>query len=73
MPVPRAIIDADVLYRRHPRNLLVWHALVGLYEPHWSARILTETRSNLIERNRAAFGEPRVAAVDGTAGRSTSC
>jgi hypothetical protein len=64
VPAPRAIIDADVLYRRHPRNLLVWHAIVGLYELHWSARIVTETRASLMERNCAAFGEPRAAAVD---------
>jgi hypothetical protein len=44
VPIPRALIDADVLYRRHQRNLLVWHALAGLFELHWSARILDETR-----------------------------
>lgn len=64
MPIPRAVIDADVLYRRHQRNLLVWHALAGLFELHWSERILGETRRHLIERNRSAFGEPRTAAVD---------
>jgi predicted nucleic acid-binding protein len=66
VPIPRAVIDADVLYRRHPRNLLVWHALAGLFELHWSARILAETRRHLIERNAAAFREPRTAAVDRT-------
>ncbi len=71
MPIPRAVIDADVLYRRHPRNLLVWHALAGLFELHWSARILDETRRHLIERNVAAFGEPRAAAVDRTLARVT--
>jgi predicted nucleic acid-binding protein len=71
VPIPRAIIDADVLYRRHPRNLLVWHALAGLFELHWSERILGETRRHLIERNRSAFGEPRATAVDRTLGRVT--
>lgn len=48
MAAPRAIIDADVLYRRHARNLLVWHALEGLFQLHWSRRILDETRANLL-------------------------
>lgn len=71
MPISRAVIDADTLYRRHPRNVLVWHALAGLFELHWSARILAETRRNLVERNRAVFGEPRAAAVDRTLKRVT--
>jgi predicted nucleic acid-binding protein len=71
VPIPRAVIDADVLYRRHTRNLLVWHALAGLFELHWSARILDETRRHLIERNLSACGEPRAAAVDRTLGRVT--
>lgn len=71
MPIPRAIIDADTLYRRHPRNVLVWHALAGLFELHWSARIVAETRRNLVERNRAAFGEPQATAVDRTLRRVT--
>lgn len=44
----RAVIDADTLYRRHARNLLVWHALEGLFQLHWSRRILNETRENLL-------------------------
>jgi predicted nucleic acid-binding protein len=71
VPVPRAVIDADVLYRRHPRNLLVWHAIAGLFELHWSARILDETRRHLIERNLAKSGEPRADAVDRTLVRAT--
>jgi predicted nucleic acid-binding protein len=71
VPILRAVIDADVLYRRHPRNLLVWHALAGLFELHWSERILDETRRHLVERNVATFGERRVAAVDRTLGRVT--
>ena len=71
MPIPRAVVDADILYRRHPRNLLVWHALAGLFELHWSARILAETRRNLVERNLAAFGQRRAGAVDRTLGRLT--
>jgi hypothetical protein len=71
VPIPRAVIDADVLYRRHPRNLLVWHALAGLFELHWSARILDETRRHLIERNLAKLGKPRAEAVDRTLGRVT--
>ncbi len=71
VPIPRAVIDADVLYRRHPRNLLVWHALAGVFELHWSARILDETRRHLVERNVAAYGEPREQAVDRTLRRVT--
>lgn len=71
MPIPRAVIDADVLYRRHPRNLLVWHALAGLFELHWSTRILDETKRHLIERNIARLGEPRTAAIDRTLARVT--
>lgn len=48
MAAPRAVIDADVLYRRHARNLLVWHALEGLFQLHWSRHILDETRANLL-------------------------
>jgi predicted nucleic acid-binding protein len=44
----RAVIDADTLYRRHARNLLVWHALEGLFQLHWSRHILDETRRNLL-------------------------
>jgi predicted nucleic acid-binding protein len=69
--IPRAVIDADVLYRRHPRNLLVWHALAGLFELHWSERILDETRRHLIERNIARLREPRTEAVDRTLARVT--
>lgn len=71
MPIPRAVIDADVLYRRHTRNLLVWHALAGLFELHWSKHILDETRRHLIERNIARFREPRTEAVDRTLARVT--
>lgn len=71
MPNPRAVIDADVLYRRHPRNLLVWHALAGLFKLHWSARILDETRRGLIERNVSRHGEPRPGDVDRTLTRFT--
>lgn len=71
VPIPRAVIDADVLYRRHSRNVLVWHALAGLFELHWSARILDETRRHLIERNIAKLGEPRELAVDRTLQRVT--
>lgn len=71
MPIPRAVIDADILYRRHPRNLLVWHALAGLFELHWSARILDETRRHLIKRNISRFREPRAEAVDQTLARVT--
>ncbi|NLT05769.1 MAG: hypothetical protein GXY03_05590 [Solirubrobacterales bacterium] len=54
MAAPRAIVDADVLYRRHARNLLVWHAIAGLFQFHWSRRILDETRANLLANVRLA-------------------
>jgi hypothetical protein len=44
----RAVIDADTIYRRHARNLLVWHALEGLFQLYWSRRILDETRKHLL-------------------------
>lgn len=47
---PRAVIDAETLYRRHARNLLVWHAIQGLFHLHWSRRILDEARENLLPR-----------------------
>lgn len=53
----RAVIDADTLYRRHARNLLVWHAIEGLFDLHWSRRILDETRRNLIA-NAAIARQP---------------
>ena len=54
----RAVIDADNLYCRHTRNLLVWHALEGMFELCWSTRILAETRKNLIA-NTAIEGPER--------------
>jgi len=66
-----ALIDADTLYRRHVRNQLVWQALMGVYELCWSPRVLAETRSHLIGRNLAQFGEERAERVDVVIGAVT--
>lgn len=42
-----AVLDANVLYPFQLRNLLLWLAVEGLYEPLWSELILGEVRRNL--------------------------
>ena len=41
------VLDANVLYPFQLRNLLLWLAQAGLYEPLWSELILDEVRRNL--------------------------
>lgn len=62
--VVRAFIDADTLYKRHVRNALVWQALGGVCELHWSLGVLDEARKHLIERNLERYGEERAEKVD---------
>jgi hypothetical protein len=45
----RCVLDASVLYQELIRNLLLWIAAEGGFEPFWTVRIIDETRRNLIE------------------------
>ncbi len=43
-----ALLDACVLVPSMLRNLLLWVATEGVFEPCWSTRILEETRRNVL-------------------------
>jgi len=45
-----AVLDANVLYPFQLRNLLLWLAQEGLYEPLWSELILDEVQRNLLSK-----------------------
>jgi PIN domain len=45
----RCVLDASVLYQELARNLLLWVAAEGGFDPLWTERILDEARRNLIE------------------------
>jgi predicted nucleic acid-binding protein len=45
----RCVLDASVLYQEVLRNLLLWIAVEGGFDPFWTERILDETCRNLIE------------------------
>jgi hypothetical protein len=48
-PVRRdEVLDASVLFQQPVRDLLLWIAAAGLFEPAWSERILEEARRNLV-------------------------
>lgn len=47
-----AVLDANVLFPFHIRNLLLHLAAGGLYEPVWSDEIMEEARRNLLIRGR---------------------
>lgn len=64
--IPGAVIDANVLYQRYPRNLLVWLAIERTFTMFVSPGILTEVHRHLIERNVERYGERREAAVERT-------
>lgn len=49
--IPGAVIDANILYQRYPRNLLVWLAVEGAFTMFVSGGILDEVRRHLMERN----------------------
>lgn len=68
----RAVVDASVLYKRHMRNALVWHAIEGYFQLYWSPEILAETRRNLIARNQDRFGDERPEQVERVLERVTS-
>ncbi len=46
MGLHRGVLDASV---QSVRGLLLWVAVQGGFEPFWTERILTETKSSLIE------------------------
>jgi predicted nucleic acid-binding protein len=64
--IPGAVIDANILYQRYPRNLLVWLAIERAFTMFVSPDILAEVRRHLIERNIDEHGEPREDAVERT-------
>src|SRR5256885_1601581 len=47
VPSP-AVLDACMLVPSMLRNVLLWLATEGVYAPLWSARILAETRRNVL-------------------------
>jgi predicted nucleic acid-binding protein len=49
-----AVLDANVLFPFHVRNLLLHLAVVRVYEPLWSEQIIDEARRNLLKRDRMA-------------------
>lgn len=53
-----AVLDANVLYPFQLRNLLLWLAQEGLYEPLWSELILDEVQRSL--RGRAELTEAQL-------------
>ena len=53
-----AVLDANVLYPFQLRNLLLWLAQEGLYEPLWSELILDEIQRNL--RGKAELTEAQL-------------
>lgn len=42
------VLDADVLFGRTLRDVLLYVAAKGLFQPRWSAEILDELRRNLV-------------------------
>ena len=50
MPVRLAVLDANVLYPAHLRDVLLWLAVGGLYRPRWSDRIHDEWTRNLLAK-----------------------
>lgn len=64
--VPVAVVDANILYQRYPRNLVVWLAVERAFWVVESPQLFDELREHLIERNEDVHGEPRAAAVDRT-------
>ena len=43
-----AVLDANVLYPAHLRDVLLWLAIGGFYRPRWSVRIHDEWTRNLL-------------------------
>lgn len=51
-PPPRVILDANLLYPFHLRNLLVQLGVDAVIEPRWTARIHAEWIGNLVAAGR---------------------
>jgi hypothetical protein len=49
---PRALVDANVIFSNHLRNLLLQLAANDAFEVHWSAEIEQEWLRNMEERTR---------------------
>lgn len=47
-----AVLDANLLYSATVRDVFLELALVGLYRPLWSDKILLEVRNSLVRTNR---------------------
>ena len=47
MPLPQAVLDACVIVRAAPRDMLLRCAEAELYQPYWSGEILAEVKRNV--------------------------
>lgn len=46
------VLDADVLFGRTLRDMLLYAAAEGLFQPRWSTETLDELRRNLVEKGK---------------------
>ncbi len=58
-PQIRAVLDANVLFPIRLCDTLLRAAEVGLYQPLWTAQILTEVERNLVAQRRSSVEEAR--------------
>ena len=64
-----AVLDANVLYPAHLRDVLLWLGIGGFYRPRWSARIHDEWTRNLLA-NRPALTPAQLAYTRGEMDRA---
>lgn len=62
--VTTAVVDADVLYQRYPRNLVMWLAVEGVFSVASSEVILGEVNRHLRQRNSKVHGDERADKVE---------
>lgn len=62
--VTTAVVDADVLYQRYPRNLIMWLAVEGVFSVASSEVILGEVNRHLRQRNSKVHGDERADKVE---------
>ncbi len=62
--VTTAVVDADVLYQRYPRNLVIWLAVEGVFSVASSETILGEVNRHLRQRNSEVHGDERADKVE---------